>query len=157
MLILTQNKENPLKGYHGTVGEPTNMYDFKGEKLYVGDIVAFITNDNQPMIGIEPVVSLNSKIANFGSDGAYVQGLKSVFDSEHFENFPESPEEADLTEEESEQFWERLYGLTEQWAITKVKSFAQLVVGERLVGDFPCYVAEVDSLEPEPEEFKNPF
>ena len=37
MRILSQT--NDIKGYHGTIGTPTNMYDYRGEQLFVGDVV----------------------------------------------------------------------------------------------------------------------
>ena len=37
MRILSQT--NDIKGYHGTIGTPTNMCDCRGEQLFVGDIV----------------------------------------------------------------------------------------------------------------------
>ena len=36
MCILSQT--NDIKGYHGTIGTPTNMYDYRGEQLFVGDV-----------------------------------------------------------------------------------------------------------------------
>ena len=41
MRILSQT--NDIKGYHGTIGTPTNMYDYRGERLFVGDVVCLIT------------------------------------------------------------------------------------------------------------------
>ena len=37
MRILSQT--NDIQGYHGTVGTPTNMYDYRGEQIFVGDVV----------------------------------------------------------------------------------------------------------------------
>ena len=37
MLILSQTKD--INGYHETVGTPTNMYDYRGMPLFVGDVV----------------------------------------------------------------------------------------------------------------------
>lgn len=41
MRILSQT--NDIKGYHGTIGTPTNMYDYRGEQLFVGDVVCLVT------------------------------------------------------------------------------------------------------------------
>ena len=41
MRILSQT--NDVKGYHGTIGTPTNMYDYRGEQLFVGDVVCLAT------------------------------------------------------------------------------------------------------------------
>lgn len=41
MRILSQT--NDIKGYHGTIGTPTNMYDYRGERLFVGDVVCLVT------------------------------------------------------------------------------------------------------------------
>ena len=41
MLTLSQTKD--MKGYHGTVGTPTNMYDYRGMPLFVGDVVCLTT------------------------------------------------------------------------------------------------------------------
>ena len=41
MRILSQT--NDVKGYHGTIGTPTNMYDYRGEQLFVGDVVCIAT------------------------------------------------------------------------------------------------------------------
>ena len=35
MRILSQT--NDIKGYHGTIGTLTNMYDYRGEQLFVCD------------------------------------------------------------------------------------------------------------------------
>ena len=40
MRILSQT--NDIKGYHGTIGTPTNMYDYRGEQLFVGDVVCLV-------------------------------------------------------------------------------------------------------------------
>ena len=36
MRILRQT--NDIKGYHGTIGTPANMHDYRGEQLFVGDV-----------------------------------------------------------------------------------------------------------------------
>lgn len=45
MRILSQT--NDIKGYHGTIGTPTNMYDYRGERLFVGDVVCLVTFDSE--------------------------------------------------------------------------------------------------------------
>ena len=41
MHILSQT--NDIRGYHGTIGTPTNMYDYRGEQLFVGDVADYST------------------------------------------------------------------------------------------------------------------
>ena len=37
------SKTNDIKGYHCTIGTPTNMYDYSGEQLFVGDVCCLVT------------------------------------------------------------------------------------------------------------------
>ena len=51
MRILSQT--NDIQGYHGTVGTQTNMYDYRGERLFVGDVVCLVTCASM-YLGITP-------------------------------------------------------------------------------------------------------
>ena len=48
------SKTNDIKGYHGTIGTPTNMYDYRGEQLFVGDVVWGMLTQNiiQSMVSV---------------------------------------------------------------------------------------------------------
>lgn len=51
MRILSQT--NDIKGYHGTIGTPTNMYDYRGEQ-YVMGIASIYNSDNFKVLdGVE--------------------------------------------------------------------------------------------------------
>ena len=67
MRILSQT--NDVKGYHGTIGTPTNMYDYRGEQLFVGDVVCLATfgvdGKKAYDFGIEFVCEENTDIANW--------------------------------------------------------------------------------------------
>ena len=85
MLILSQTKD--MRGYHGTVGTPTNMYDYRGEQLFVGDVVCLVTfgvdGKKAYDFGIEFVCEENTSIANWtGKNHQYVMGIASTYNNE---------------------------------------------------------------------------
>ena len=85
MRILSQT--NDIKGYHGTIGTQTNMYDYRGEKLCVGDVVCLTTFSVDGVkeydFGIEFVCEENTNIANWtGKNHQYVMGIASGENSE---------------------------------------------------------------------------
>ena len=81
MGILSQT--NDIKGYQGTIGTPTNMYDYRGEQLFVGDVVCIATFDVDGKkaydFGIEFVCEENTDIASWtGKNHQYVMGIAST-------------------------------------------------------------------------------
>ena len=87
MRILSQT--NDIKGYHGTIGTPTNMYDYRGEQLFVGDVVCLTTfgvdGKKEYDFGIEFVCEENIDIANYtGKNHQYVMGIANTYNNEKF-------------------------------------------------------------------------
>ena len=128
MRILTQ--DGKMSGYHGTVGTPTNMYDIEGNRLYVGDVIGMTTRGINGKIayafGIGYVCEENTDIASWtGKNHRYVMGVSSTFSDERFSAL-------ENVEYDSDKWWEALYGIVEEWALFRVKSYEDLVVGEKV-------------------------
>ena len=82
MRILSQT--NDIKGYHGTIGTPTNMYDYRGERLFVGDVVCLATfgvdGKKAYDFGIEFVCEENTDVSSWtGKNRQYVMGIASIY------------------------------------------------------------------------------
>lgn len=128
MLILSQTAD--MKGYHGTIGTPTNMYDYRGEPLFVGDIVCLVTyGDNgkkQDDYGIEFVCEENTNIVSWtGTDKQYVMGIARTYNNTNFEIL----EGIDVSNEE---WWEKFETIDDQFRVYKVKDHSLLVEGETI-------------------------
>lgn len=128
MRILSQS--NDIKGYHGTIGTPTNMYDYRGEQLFVGDVVCLETFDVDGKksydFGIEFVCEENISIANWtGKNHQYVMGIASIYNNENFKVL----DGIEINEEE----WEEKFAVIDSdFRVYKVKDHSQLAIGEKI-------------------------
>lgn len=153
MLILTFNKDIPLKGYYGTVGEETTMFDFSGNRLKVGDIVGIVHKSERGNLSnyqLGVVVHSKSDIVNYGEDEKFVLGLRDEFNETLFGELPEIDVE-DMENEDDpryQAFWEKVYELTEGWQILKVKGCEDLINGEKLMGDYSLFAVDVPEVVP---------
>ena len=125
MLILSQTKD--MKGYHGTVGTPTNMYDYRGMPLFVGDVVCLTTygddGKKQDDYGIDFVCEENTSIANWtGTDKQYVMGIANTYNNSNFESL-------NGIDVESEEWWEKFDA---NFRVYKVKDHSLLAIGEKI-------------------------
>lgn len=128
MLILSQTKD--MKGYHGTVGTPTNMYDYRGMPLFVGDVVCLtIYGDDgkkQDDYGIEFVCEENTNIANWtGTNKKYVMGIANIYNDSNFESL-------DGIDVKSGEWWEKFDKIDDSFRVYKVKDHSFLAIGERI-------------------------
>ena len=128
MRILSQT--NDIKGYHGTIGTPTNMYDYRGERLFVGDVVCIVTfgvdGKKDYDFGIEFVCEENTKIANWtGKNQQYVMGIARTYKNQNFKVL-------DGVELNSEEWFERFDTIDSDVRVYKVKDHSQLAIGEKI-------------------------
>lgn len=128
MLILSQTKD--MKGYHGTVGTPTNMYDYRGIPLFVGDVVCITTygddGQKQDDYGIEFVCQENTSIANWtGTDKQYVMGIATTYNNSNFEQL-------NGMNVESEEWLEKFEKIDDRFRVYKVKDHSFLAIGEKI-------------------------
>ena len=128
MRILSQS--NDIKGYHGTIGTPTNMYDYRGEQLFVGDVVCLETfgvDGNKAYdFGIEFVCEENTSIANWtGKNHQYVMGIASIYNNDNFKVL-------DGIELNTEEWIEKCNTIDSDFRVYKVKDYSQLATGERI-------------------------
>ena len=128
MLILSQTKD--MKGYHGIVGTSTNMYDYRGMPLFVGDVVCLTTygddEKKQDDYGIEFVCEENTSIANWtGTNKKYVMGIASTYNNSNFELL-------NGIDVESEEWWERFEKIDDRFRVYKVKDHSLLAIGEKI-------------------------
>ena len=128
MLILSQT--NDMKGYHGTVGTPTNMYDYRGMPLFVGDVVCLTTygddGKKQDDYGIDFVCEENTSIANWtGINRKYVMGIANTYNDANFEPL-------NGIDVESEEWWEKFEKIDANFRVYKVKDHSLLAIGEKI-------------------------
>ncbi len=128
MRILSQS--NDIKGYHGTIGTPTNMYDYRGEQLFVGDVVCLETfgvdGEKAYDYGIEFVCEENTSIANWtGKNHQYVMGIASIYNNDNFKVL-------DGIELNTEEWVEKFNTIDSDFRVYKVKDYSQLATGERI-------------------------
>ena len=128
MRILSQT--NDIKGYHGTIGTPTNMYDYRGEQLFVGDVVCLLTfgvNEKKAYdFGIEFVCEENTDIASWtGKNRQYVMGIASIYNNENFKVL-------EGVELNSEEWGEKFDTIDSDFRVYKVKDHSQLAIGEKI-------------------------
>ena len=147
MLILSQT--NDMKGYHGTVGTPTNMYDYRGMPLFVGDVVCLetfgIDGNKAYEFGIEFVCEENTSIANWtGKNHQYVMGIASIYNNENFKVL-------DGVELNTEEWSKKFYTIDSDFRVYKVKDHSQLAIGEKInflsVIDVDAYLIEKSGAE----------
>jgi hypothetical protein len=131
MRILSQNNEG-MKGYHGTLGTPTNMYDSFGNKLFVGDVVIVSNQDRYAKAnkylgddyGIAFVCEENVSIARFTDENRqYVMGIANIWNDKAFEDYP-----IDYNTD----YWDDLLSSKDGWIVHKVKDWSKVVNGERI-------------------------
>ena len=128
MRILSQS--NDIKGYHGTIGTPTNMYDYRGKQLFVGDVVCLETfgvdGNKEYDFGIEFVCEENTSIANWtGKNHQYVMGIASTYNNENFKVL-------DGIEINKEEWEEKFAVIDSDFRVYKVKDHSQLAIGEKI-------------------------
>ena len=128
MRILSQT--NDIKGYHGTIGTPTNMYDYRGEQLFVGDVVCLVTfgvdGKKAYDFGIEFVCEENTSIANWtGKNHQYVMGIADTYNSDNFNVL-------DGVELNTEEWGEKFDTIDSDFRVYKVKDHSQLAIGEKI-------------------------
>ena len=128
MLILSQTKY--MKGYHGTVGTPTNMYDYRGMPLFVGDVVCLTTygddGKKQDDYGIDFVCEENTSIANWtGTNKKYVMGIADIYNNSKFELL-------DGIDVKSEEWREMFEKIDDNFRVYKVKDHSLLAIGEKI-------------------------
>ena len=128
MRILSQT--NDIKGYHGTIGTPTNMYDYRGEQLFVGDVVCLATfgvdGKKAYDFGIDFVCEENTDIASWtGKNHQYVMGIASTYNNENFKVL-------EGVELDSEEWGEKFDTIDSDFRVYKVKDHSQLAIGENI-------------------------
>ena len=128
MRILSQTSD--IKGYHGTIGTPTNMYDYCGKRLYVGDVVCLVTfgDDGKKAydFGNEFVCEENTIIADWtGKNHQYVMGLANIYNNEKFKVL-------DGVELNTEEWCEKFDMIDSDFRVYKVKDHSQLAIGEKI-------------------------
>lgn len=128
MLILSQT--NDMKGYHGTVGTPTNMYDYRCMPLFVGDVVCLTTygddGKKQDDHGIEFVCEEDTSITNWtGTNKQYVMGIANTYNNSNFESL-------NGIDVGSEEWWEKFEKIDDNFRVYKVKDHSLLAIGEKI-------------------------
>lgn len=128
MRILSQT--NDIKGYHGTIGTPTNMYDYRGERLFVGDVVCLTTFSVDGVkeydFGIEFVCEENTSIAYLtGKNRQYVMGIASIYNNENFKVL-------DDIELNTEEWYKKFNAIDSDFRVYKVKDYSLLAICEKI-------------------------
>ncbi len=128
MRILSQT--NDIKGYHGTIGTPTNMYDYRGEQLFVGDVVCLVTfgvdGKKTYDFGIEFVCEENTSIANWtGKNHQYVMGIAGIYNNENFKVL-------DGVKINTKEWCEKFDTIDNDFRVYKVKDHSLLTIGEKI-------------------------
>ena len=128
MRILSQT--NDIKGYHGTIGTLTNMYDYRGNHLFVGDVVCLVTfgvdGKKAYDFGIEFVCEENTSIANWtGKNRQFVMGIASIYNNEKFKVLDE-------VELNTQEWAEKFNMIDSNFRVYKVKDHSQLAIAEKI-------------------------
>ena len=136
------SRSNDIKGYHGTIGTPTNMYDYRGKQLFVGDVVCLetfgIDGNKAYDFGIEFVCEENTSIANWtGKNHQYVMGIASIYNNENFKVL-------DGIEINKGEWEEKFDAIDSDFRVYKVKDHSQLAIGEKI--DFLSVIEIADHL-----------
>ena len=127
MRILSQT--NDIGGYRGTIGTPTNMYDYCGEQLFVGDVVCLVKfgvdGKKAYDFGIEFVCEENTSISNWtGKNHQFVMGIADTYNSDNFKVL-------DGVEINSEEWREKFDTIDRDVRVYKVKDHSLLAIGEK--------------------------
>ena len=128
MRILSQT--NDMGGYRGTIGTPTNMYDYCGEQLFVGDVVCLVKfgvdGKKAYDFGIEFVCEENTSISNWtGKNHQFVMGIADTYNSDNFKVL-------DGVEINSEEWREKFDTIDRDFRVYKVKDHSLLAIGEKI-------------------------
>lgn len=128
MRILSRTGD--MKGYHGIIGTPTNMYDYYGKQLSVGDVVCIITVDAAGKEisnhGIDFVCEEDTSIVNYtGKNHQYVMGISSVYNNENFKVL-------EGIEMNTDEWNEKFDNIGSDFRVYKVKDHSRLVAGEKI-------------------------
>ena len=128
MRILSQT--NDMRGYHGTIGTPTNMYDYRGERLFVGDVVCLATfgvgGKKEYDFGIEFVCEENTNIADWtGKNHQYVMGIGGTYNSDTFKIL-------EGIKVNSEEWGEKFDSIDSDFRVYKVKDHSLLALKEQI-------------------------
>lgn len=131
MRILTQSDQG-VSGFHGRIGDETNMQDSFGNNLYVGDVV-IVSNQNEfekankylgEEYGISFVCEEKTDVANWtGQDKQYIMGIADSWNSHVFKKH--------LIDFQTD-YWDELHKLMNGWIVHKVKDHRDLAIGERI-------------------------
>lgn len=139
MKILTQQNMG-MKGFHGYIGDQTNMFDSFGEPLYVGDIVIVSNQDKFAKqnhylgneYGIAFVCEEVYEIVNWtNKNQQYIMGIADIWNNNVF---------AENHINFDDDYWENLINLMGGWIVHKIKDHSKLAIGECI--EF-IYVEEV--------------
>jgi hypothetical protein len=129
MKILTQNKKG-FRGFHGEVGKETKLFDSFGQRLYVGDVVILLHDDNyksrnlseHEIYGIDFVCEENTEIANWtNTNRQYVMGIANAWTEQLFDGLSFESE-----------YWEELKEQADGWVVIRVKNHYELVENEKI-------------------------
>ena len=106
------------------------MYDYRGEQLFVGDVVCLVTYEKKKKkcddYGIEFVCEENTSIANWtGKNHQYVMGIADIYNSENFKVL-------DGVEINSEEWGEKFDTIDRDFRVYKVKDNSLLAIGEKI-------------------------
>ena len=128
MRILSQT--NDISGYHGTVGTPTNMYDYGGNQLFIGDVVGLTTcgidGKKSYDYGIEFVCQEDISIARWtGKNYQYVMGIAGTYNNIKFNIL-------NGFELNTDEWWEKFEEIDSDFRVFKVKDWTALVKGETI-------------------------
>jgi hypothetical protein len=131
MKIITQT-DGGMRGFHGFVGDKTNMSDSFGNPLSIGDVVIVSNQDEFAKqnkwlgneYGIAFVCEEKTEIANWtGQNHQYIMGIAAIWDSEVFKNNEINYED---------DYWDDLYNLMNGWIVHKIKDHNKLAIGEQI-------------------------
>ena len=106
------------------------MYDYRGEQLFVGDVVCLetfgIDGNKAYDFGIEFVCEENTSIANWtGKNHQYVMGIASIYNNENFKVL-------DGIEINKEEWEEKFAAIDSYFRDYKVKDHSQLAIAEKI-------------------------
>lgn len=106
------------------------MYDYRGEQLFVGDVVCLATfGDDEKKdydYGIEFVCEENTSIANWtGKNRQYVMGIADIYNSDNFKVL-------DGVELNTEEWYEKFDTIDSDFRVYKVKDHSKLAIGEKI-------------------------
>ena len=123
------------------------MYDYRGERLFVGDVVCLVTfgvdGKQSYNFGIEFVCEEDISIANWtGKNHQYVMGIAETYNSDNFKVL-------DGIKLSSGKWREKFNTIDSDFRVCKVKDHSLLAIGEKIgflsVIDVPYHPTEKGS------------